>query len=183
MTLLLPLLLVLAQEMAVPDTPVPSTITSYKIVGFSQEREPDWRFTITYKDSNNMVYRDEHYGLTTLTGPDGKPITRPEGADELMKQLNTGNFSTTSMVKRLLQHLVQHGKIPPSTVQGTPEIAVAITPSQVNPTSITTGRIPADSIHATKCQAIEGGKCWSELMCSWECTRDGTSCACFRVSK
>lgn len=111
-----------AQEVAVPDTPVPATITSYKIVSFTQEREPDWRFVITYKDSNGKLYTDEHYGKNTVIEPGtGQSVNRPEGADELMKQLNTGNFTTTSQVKRLLQHLSQHGKIPPSTVQGTPE--------------------------------------------------------------
>lgn len=114
-----------AQEIAVPDTPVAATITSYKIVAFSQEREPDWKFTIVYKDSNGKVYEDEHYGLSTVQGPEG-PITRPEGADALMKFMNTANFATTSQIKRLLQHLVQHGKIPPSTVTGTPEIALVI---------------------------------------------------------
>jgi hypothetical protein len=114
---------ILAQEMAVPDAPVPATITSYKIIAFSQEREPDWRFVITFKDSNGKIYRDEHYGATSLPNPaGGEPINNPEGADSFLKQMNTTNFSTTSMVKRLLQHLVQHGKIPPSTVAGTPEV-------------------------------------------------------------
>lgn len=127
--------LAVGQEMAVPDKPIVSTVTSYKIIAFSQEREPDWRFVITYKDSNDKVYRDEHHGLNSLPNPEGgAPINNPEGADELMKQLNTGNFSTTSMIRRLLQHLVTHGKIPPSTVQGTPETAAVV----LNPFNLST---------------------------------------------
>ena len=111
-----------AQEIAVPTTPVTVTITSYKVTGFSQEREPDWRFSITYQDSTGKVYVDQHYGLTSRPNPaGGQPLVNPEGADSFLKQLNTTNFSTTSMNKRLLQHLIQHGKIPASTVTGTPE--------------------------------------------------------------
>lgn len=110
-----------SQEVAVPNAPVVTTVTSYRIIKFEQEREPDWRFVITFVDSNSKVYTDVHYGLTTVPGPTG-PITRPDGADSFLKQLNTANFSTTSLTKRLLQHLVQHGKIPAATVTGTPEI-------------------------------------------------------------
>lgn len=117
---LVALLVASAQELAVPTTPVPATITSYRVVGFSQEFGPDWRFCITYQDSNGKTYTDEHYGLAMRPGPDG-PTPNPVGADAFLKQLNTSNFSTTSMTKRLLQHLVAHGKIPASTVTGTPE--------------------------------------------------------------
>jgi hypothetical protein len=105
-----------SQETAVPDTPVPTTITSYRVTGFSLEREPEWRFVIVYKDNNNKEYRDDHHGPSTVSG-----VNNPEGADELIRALNTANLSTNSLMKRLLQHLVQHGKIPPSTVQGAPE--------------------------------------------------------------
>lgn len=108
-----------AQEVAVPDKPITSTVTSYEIEAFSWERLPEWRFTIRYRDNNGVTYADEHYGLVTMPGPTG-PIKRAEGADEFMLTLNTLNLSTTSMIKRLLQHLVQHGKIPASSVQGTP---------------------------------------------------------------
>ncbi len=111
---------VTAQEIAVPTTPVVTTITSYKVTGFALEREPDWRFRITYQDSNGKVYTDEHYGPSVRQTPTG-PVDNPDGADVFLKQLNTMNFSTTSLTKRLLQHLVQHGKIPAATVTGTPE--------------------------------------------------------------
>ena len=114
----------LAQEIAVPTTPVTATITSYKITAFTFEREPDWRFVITFEDSNGKAYRDEHHGRALLPNPTqgGDPIANPDGADTFIKQLNTMNFATTSLTKRLLQHLVQHGKIPASTVTGTPEV-------------------------------------------------------------
>jgi hypothetical protein len=110
------------QELAVPTTPVVTTVTSYKVIAFSQEREPDWRFVITFKDSNGKVYTDEHYGPASIPDPaGGAPIANPAGADALLKQLNTANLSTVSLMRRLLQHLVQHGKIPAATVTGTPE--------------------------------------------------------------
>lgn len=109
------------QEVAVPDKPVPMTVTSYRVVGFSQETDPEWRFVITYKDSNGAVYTDAHHGKAVVLVPGGQPIANPEGADAFLKQLNTANFTTNSLTKRLLQHLVQHGKIPASTVTGTPE--------------------------------------------------------------
>jgi len=112
-----------AQEIAVPDKPLTVTITSYKVIGFSQERDPDWRFSITYQDSTGKTYVDQHYGLSSRPNPaGGQPIVNPEGADSLLKQLNTMNFTTTSLTKRLLQHLIAHGKIPASTVTGTPEV-------------------------------------------------------------
>lgn len=110
------------QEVAVPTTPVVTTITSYRVTGFKFEREPDWRFTITFQDSNGKVYTDEHSGPTSIPNSSGgTPLTNPNGADTFMKQLNTANLSTISLTKRLLQHLVQHGKIPAATVTGTPE--------------------------------------------------------------
>lgn len=113
-----------AQEKAVPDTPVPATVTEYRIIRFEQERDPDWRFVITFKDNNGRLYTDEHRGLTSIPNPTGgEPLTNPDGADSFLKQLNTANFSTVSLTRRLLQHLVQHGKIPAATVTGTPESA------------------------------------------------------------
>jgi hypothetical protein len=113
---------VAAQESAVPVAPVPVTITSYQVTGFSQERYPDWRFTITFRDSNGKVYTDAHSGPTSVPNPaGGQPLTNADGADSFLKQLNTANFTTTSLTKRLLQHLIAHGKIPASNVTGTPE--------------------------------------------------------------
>lgn len=114
------------QEIAVPDKPVVATITSYRITAFAFDRLPDWRFIITYEDSNGKIYTDDHVGPSSRPNPEGGPaINIPTGAESFVKQINTTNFSLTSLTKRLLQHLVTHGKIPASTVTGTPEVASA----------------------------------------------------------
>lgn len=46
--------------------------------------------------------------------------TGPEAID-LMKWMNTANFSVNSMQKRVLQKLSADGKLPPGTVTGTPD--------------------------------------------------------------
>lgn len=110
------------QEIAVPDKPVVTTVTSYRVTGFSLEMAPDWRFAIAYQDSSGKTYTDDHYGPSSVPNPvGGQPVVNPTGADAFLRQLNTSNFTTTSLTKRLLQHLVQHGKIPAATVTGTPE--------------------------------------------------------------
>jgi hypothetical protein len=116
--------LLLAQEVGTPVKPVPSTITEYRVTAFWQERYPEWRFRITFQDSNGKVYTDEHFGLTSMPDPNGgPPINNPNGADTFLKAINTANFSppNTSLMNRLLKHLETHGKIPPITVTGTPE--------------------------------------------------------------
>jgi hypothetical protein len=110
----------MAQELAIPDKPVTVTIASYEVIGFSWDRKPDWRFTITYQDSTGKTFTDYHYGLTVRPGPTG-PVNNPEGADSLIKQLETANLTTSSLTKELIKHLVTHGKIPASTVTGKPE--------------------------------------------------------------
>ena len=119
---------VLAQETAVPKTPVTVTvpvttqtqvtITGWQVIGFSQDRLPDWRFTITWRDNTGKIYTDSHSGVVSVVGPNG--------ADTFLKQMNTTNFSTVSMIRRLFQHLEAHGKIPPHTIQGTPEASIAV---------------------------------------------------------
>lgn len=42
-------------------------------------------------------------------------------AHNMIKWLNTANFTTNSMQKRVLQKLMADGKLPLGTVQGTPE--------------------------------------------------------------
>ena len=112
-----------AQEGAKPDVPVNKTVNLYRIIRFSQERKPDWRFVITFEDDQGGVYTDEHYGPSQIPDPanPGSFTENPNGAEKFLKQMNTTNFSTNSMTKRLLEHLELHGKIPPSTVVGTPE--------------------------------------------------------------
>jgi hypothetical protein len=106
----------LAQEMAVPDKPVVVTVTSYEVVGFSFQRYPAWHFEISYRDNTGKTYTDTHHGPDTVG-----EVANPNGAERFLKQMNIGNFGTVSLTRRLLQHLVQHGKIPAATVQGTPE--------------------------------------------------------------
>lgn len=111
-----------AQEVAVPDKPVQVAVTSYRIIALSQTFEPEPRFTITYVDNTGRVYTDEHEGPSQVPNPSGgDPMVNPAGADAFLRQMNTADFRSVSVVKRLLQHLVQHGKIPPATVTGTPE--------------------------------------------------------------
>jgi hypothetical protein len=105
-----------AQEEGAVDNPTPADITvkSIKIISFAQQRLPDWRFVIIAEDNNGKQYLDEHIGLYHAE-------TNPKGADRFLKQMNTMNFATTSMVKRLLEHIESEGIIPPITVVGTPE--------------------------------------------------------------
>ena len=112
-----------AQESAVPITPVEKTVKAYRVNSVTTARRPDWRVLIAYEDDQGGTYIDEHYGPCTLVVPPGggTPAKAPECAEDLAKQYNTANFSTNSMAKRTLEHLIAHGKIPPSTVQGTPE--------------------------------------------------------------
>jgi len=42
-------------------------------------------------------------------------------AVQMMKWMNTANFSVNSMQKRVLQKLTQDGKLPPGEVTGTPD--------------------------------------------------------------
>jgi hypothetical protein len=111
-----------AQEIAVPDAPETKTVKGYAIVSILIEREPFWRLVIVYRDDLKNEGRDEHTGESYYLDPaTGTKTFRPDGASELIKQFNTMNFSTQSMNRRVLQHLSQHGKIPPSTVVGAPE--------------------------------------------------------------
>ena len=116
-----------AQEVAVPEVPVDVTVRAYKIVAFSQQQTPDWRFVITWTDDQGKMGNDEHFGLNYLpdpANPSGPPLYNPTGADAFLKQLNTMNFTTTSMVKRLLSHLVSHRQDPAvHDLGGAPDVA------------------------------------------------------------
>lgn len=107
---------VLAQEVAVPDKPVTETVTVYRITGLSLDTSSEVRFTITYRDNLGRVFTDDHVGPSVIETPDG-PAARPEGAEALVAQWNTADFRASSMTKQLFAHLVEHGKIPPSTVR------------------------------------------------------------------
>jgi hypothetical protein len=56
--------------------------------------------------------------------PNGKILTCEyfgDDAAQLLTQLNTMNFSTVSLQKRVIQTCGKDGKIPPGTVSGTPQ--------------------------------------------------------------
>ena len=60
--------------------------------------------------------------------PDGKTLTCEyygDDAQQLLVQLNTMNFSTVSLQKRVIQVCGKDGKIPPGTVSGTPQTFTA----------------------------------------------------------
>ena len=64
---------------------------------------------------------------------DGKTLTCEyygDDAQQLLVQLNTMNFSTVSLQKRVIQTCVKDKKIPPGTVSGTPS---TFTPSRILP--------------------------------------------------
>jgi hypothetical protein len=78
--------------------------------------QPDatWTLTIRYADNAGRVYFDDHVGVYDAR-------TNPRGADQLVKQITSGNYSTTSINKTLLQHLIAEHAIPPATITGHPE--------------------------------------------------------------
>jgi hypothetical protein len=60
--------------------------------------------------------------------PNGKVLTCDyfgDDAEQLLTQLNTMNFSTVSLQKRVIQTCVKDKKIPPGTVSGTPSTFTA----------------------------------------------------------
>jgi hypothetical protein len=68
--------------------------------------------------------------------PNGKTLTCDyfgDDAEQLITQLNTMNFSTVSLQKRVIQVCGKDGKIPPGTVSGTPS---TFTPTRIAPPPI-----------------------------------------------
>jgi hypothetical protein len=113
---------VAGQEVAVPDAPVTVTVKAYAVIGMLIEHTPEYRLSIYFTDDQGKRQEDNHVGPSYFTDPiTGTKTALPEGAESLIKQLNTANMSVKSMVKRSLEHLITHGKIPPSTIQGTPQ--------------------------------------------------------------
>jgi len=111
-----------AQEVAVPDTPVNVTVKAFAVVGIHIENLPEWRFVVTFTDDQGKRQEDVHIGPSYYVDPVGGGKTaNPSGAENLIKQMNTANMSVKSMNKRALEHLISEGKIPPATIQGTPQ--------------------------------------------------------------
>lgn len=65
---------------------------------------------ITLRDNHDVASQYEYTGTQAV---------------EMMKWMNTANFSVNSMQKRVLQKLTQDGKLPPGNVTGTPDTPAA----------------------------------------------------------
>ena len=94
-----------AQEVSVLTTPVTSTVLQYEILGMSFYRLPEWSLEIVYVDNLGKRLQDNH---------------RSDEARDLIVALNKANLTTKSLERRLMEHLIAEGKIPPATITGTP---------------------------------------------------------------
>jgi hypothetical protein len=98
-------------ELSTPSV-IPEVVTStYRVVTLALT----WYPNAAAQSSVAIGLQDEHGGPFTH-------IYTGQPAVDLMKWLNTANFSTTSMHKRILQKLSNEGVLP-GTVVGTPEPA------------------------------------------------------------
>jgi hypothetical protein len=95
-----------------PDVEPEKVVTSYKVVGLNL----DFEFPITATQEVGLV------GIRLRDNLGGALHHQYEGdaAIDMMKWLNTANFSVNSMQKRILQKLSNDGVIP-GTVTGTPD--------------------------------------------------------------
>ena len=107
----------MAEELVLTDPIVtpPVSTAKYRVVLIRLDRETVTAAThppapglvqITLRDNNEVLSSYAYTG---------------DEAIDLMKWLNTANFSVNSMHKRVLQKLSADGKLPPGTVTGTPE--------------------------------------------------------------
>jgi hypothetical protein len=83
----------------------------------------------------HVVLAETGKGAFNFT-PNGKQLLCDyygDDAEQLMTQLNTMNFSTVSLQKRVIQVCGKDGKIPPGTVSGTPS---TFTPTRTVPPPI-----------------------------------------------
>lgn len=65
------------------------------------------------------AYNNGEVGIATYPTPAPDGSSQPAGS-VILHALNTGNFSTTSLVKTTIQRLQTDGYLPPGTVSGTP---------------------------------------------------------------
>ena len=96
-------------EQLVLTTPTTATTTQYAVRGLVLSRNPT-----AIDESFVRVTVEDNFGVKSAHEYSGAE------AAALLTQLNTMNFSTVSLQKRLLQKLVADGKLPPGTVTGTP---------------------------------------------------------------
>ena len=99
----------------------------------------EFRLATLFLDANGSVIRavllEAAPGAFNFK-PDGKSLTCEyygDDAQQLLVQLNTMNFSTVSLQKRVIQTCVKDKKIPPGTVSGTPS---TFTPTKIFPPPI-----------------------------------------------
>lgn len=116
----------MAEELVLVDPVVPPPLpptTKYKVVGLNNDMEtvtppadlpPPPEVPVMETGSVNIRVKDDtgKYTLCQYIGAE---------AIDLIKWMNTANFSVNSMQKRILQKLVADGKLPPGTIQGVPE--------------------------------------------------------------
>ena len=104
----------MAEELVLTDpiqpAPPPPT-TKYKVLAMLTDREAPTPagpglVRITVADDQGLRSYPEYTGAEAI---------------DLMRWMNTANFSVNSMQKRVLQKLSGDGKLPPGTVTGTPD--------------------------------------------------------------
>jgi len=105
----------MAEELILTDPVVEpeKVVNKYKVVGINLDQE--WQTS-----TPNVV------GLVAIRLRDnlgGYLFHQYEGqlAIDYMKFINTANFSTKSLQKRILERLTNEGVLPPGNVQGTPD--------------------------------------------------------------
>ncbi len=124
-----------AQEKATFTSPATTSVTFVEIQRIDVQRKPDFALRIYYTDSTGKEMLDDHNGLfvAAIAAVPDNPATvgvdesvpanpgNPNGADVLVKSLNKANLTLKSLERRALEHLVSEGKIPASSITGTPQ--------------------------------------------------------------
>lgn len=110
----------MAEELVLDDPIVtpPASTTTYRVVSMLLDREVV-TLDATAPGLVSIRLRDNHDVETVCQYLGDEAI-------DLMKWMNTANFSTNSMHKRVLQKLTNDGKLPPGTVTGTPDPPVVV---------------------------------------------------------
>jgi hypothetical protein len=97
------------QAVAVLKTPIPASITYYKIEGFLYRLGEYPQVMINYTDNLNNLLSDVH-------NANSDPSTL-----SMIEKVQKGNFTTKSLDQVLLEHLIAEGKIPPATIGPVPK--------------------------------------------------------------
>lgn len=95
----------MAEELTLTDPIVKTPTTTYKVQRIELNIEPPTVVIHVLSDIKE-----------TITVSYIKDV-----AKDYIRFINTGNFTTISLHRRILQRLVQEGKLPPGNVTGTPE--------------------------------------------------------------